>query len=226
MKLVPLARGSKAPDCKKGQDWHDLITDDPVEIDRWKERGLNLGLPLFENQRSVIDFDGTDTIDGREAARDFYRRHKPLCTVITESRRGIHFHFSGETKTRKFELGDIKGNGYVVYPESVVSDFRYRLIELGELQPFPEHLFPIEQKQTATRKEIRNVAAYIKKIHSIQGENGSAALIRTIARCRDNGLTEAEATILILEWNETNAVPPWPHDQLARAISRTFAKGG
>lgn len=218
MKLIPLARGSKQP--LAGKDWHDRISNDPAEIDRWRARGLNLGFPLFENQRSVIDF------DDKEAGREFFKKHKELCTQIVETRRGIHVHFAGETKTRKFEAGDIKGNGYVVYPESVVSDFRYRLIELGELQPFPEHLFPFEQKQAATRKEIRNAAAYIEKIHSIQGENGSASLIRAIARCRDAGLSEAEATILLLEWNETNSVPSWSHQELARAITGTYKKGG
>lgn len=218
MKLLPLRHGSKIPAAKDGESWKDLISDRLQDHELWQARGWNLGLALAENGRSVIDF------DDKEAGRDFFRKHKEICTQIVETRRGVHFHFSGQTQTRKFDAGDIKGNGYTVWPESIVKRFRYRLIELGELQPFPEHLYPIEQKPSSTRKEISNAASYIKKIQSIQGENGSASLIRAIARCRDAGLTEAEATILILEWNETNATPPWPHTELARAITRTYRR--
>ena len=136
---------------------------------------------------------------------------------------GGHFTscFSGETKTRKFPAGDIKGNGYVVYPPSTVDGHEYRFVpgrESGaDLLPFPESLFPSCDSQVThlthrTREEIRRLDAYLAKIESKQGQHGSHGLVRAASVCRDAGLSESEATIKMLEWNSGPTVcPPWNH---------------
>src|SRR4051812_27979404 len=112
MKLIPLARNSKSP--LAGEDWHNRISDDPAEHARWLRQGLNLGMPLEENVRVVVDF------DDKEQARAFYRLHRDLATVCVETRRGLHAHFSGTAQTRQFDGGDlIKGNGYVVWKGTI-----------------------------------------------------------------------------------------------------------
>lgn len=172
---------------------------------------------------TLVDFD-----NGLDSAREFYKSCPDLCTVISRTRRGIHFFFKGETQTRKFAHGDIKSgeHAYAVIPPSVVDGHEYRWIRQGELQPFPEHLFPIEATITNHRKEIRNAIAYLAKVQSIQGKRGSAGLVRAAAVCRDAGLSESEATVAMLEWNAGPTVSPsWSHAELARAITRTYAKG-
>ena len=128
---IPLSRNSKAP--LAGGSWLDDITDDDDQVSQWLWDMLNIGCPLKENGLVVVDFD-----TGKEPARDFYRQHKELCSVVVVTRRGAHMYFTGETKTRKFEHGDIKGNGYVVYPPSEVDGFKYWFAkeDWHKLQPF------------------------------------------------------------------------------------------
>jgi hypothetical protein len=217
MFLLPLAPNSKQP--LKGMDWHRRITDDPAEHSAWIARGWNVGFAVEENGTVVVDF------DEKEAARDFYRNHKGLLSVIVETRRGVHFMFSGSTSTRKFEHGDLKGNGYTVFPPSTVDGWTYRFVQQGELQPFPEHLFS-EERRTITRKKVRNLMEYLSRIESISGQNGSAGLVRAAAVCRDKGLSEAEAMVYMINWNNSTAVrPPWSLNELARAVHRVFEKG-
>ncbi len=223
MKLIPLAENSKSP--LAGEDWHNRISDDPAEHARWLAEGLNVGLPL--DGRSVVDFDDKD------AAREFYRKHKELCTVMVETRRGVHFHFAGSTKTRKFEYGDIKGNGYVVYPPSQVRGWIYRLIETGPLQPFPEHLFPIVEKEVTQREKepdgllrVRRAEEYGKLVFAVSGSGGHNTTFRFVCFMRDIGLTDGEVLLVLREWNKTNATPPWTEKELSHKIRSAFKQKG
>jgi len=232
VKLFPLPLGEKAP--LKGISWKKLITDGPIPA------GQNVGFPLEENGCSVVDFD-----TGVNPAREFFHEHRELCRVIVLTRRGVHFYFSGSTKTRKFEHGDIKGNGYCVFPPSVVNGWQYKFAagyEWGrELALFPEELFRRaahlaghgEQVREQIRHVVQNVRAYLAKIESIQGQyspkgtHRSAGLVRAAAVCRDSGMTEAEAMVEMLQWNVGPTVqPPWPANEIARAVHNVFSKGG
>lgn len=122
MKLLKLDRDSKIP--PKGKSWSG-ITDDPALHSLWLAQGFNRGMPLKENNRIVVDID-----KGIEASREFYSLHRSICTVMVLTRRGVHFHFSGQLdKSRKIPLGDLKASGYVVYAGSKVDGHEYRLIE-------------------------------------------------------------------------------------------------
>lgn len=182
-------------------------------------RGFNNGRILPD--RTVVDFDDIDL------ARDFYRTHPELCTNLVRTRRAIHAHFSGTTRARKLDRIDIKSgeHAYVVVPDSTVDGHTYEWIRQGDLLPFPESLFPDARKEVIS-KQIRDVRAYVAKIESIQGQNGSAGLVRAAARCRDAGVPASEATLILLEWNSGPTVsPPWPAEELARAITRVYEKG-
>jgi len=81
------------------------------------------------------------------------------------------------------------------------------------------------------REHIRDAVAYVmKKVESVKGINSSSrdnGLVRAICILRDAGLTEAEATVVMLDWNRSGmAVPQWPLRQITRAVSRMYARGG
>lgn len=183
--------------------------------------------------KTVIDFDVKD------AGREFYKLHQELCTVIVETRRGVHFHFAGETQARKFSHGDLKSgpNCYVVIPPSVVKNFQYRWIRQGELQPFSkvEPLFPqkeIQPKVSAETDSYRRIVrakAYGTSIVCIPNGTASNTLFRFCCWMRDLGLTKSEAFSVLLAWNDTNCFQadgvtpfPWTIPQLERKLNATF----
>lgn len=106
--------------------------------------------------------------------------------------------------------------------------WQYRWIVEGELPRLDgyEHLFHDEQaRREVVRKQVNNVRAYLAKVVSIEGQHGSHGLVRAAAICRDAGLSESEATIELLHWNSLPVVsPPWPHEEIARAVTRVFQK--
>lgn len=222
MQLIPLSHNSKKP--LAGRDWHDRMSGDPDSLVQWLQLGLNVGLSVEESGRVVVDF------DDKEAGRRFMEQHPEICTVVVETRRGFHLHFAGKAKTTKFAFGDIKGNGYCVYPPSVVDGHEYKFITNGALRPFPAHYFPVikdvrDSVGLLTRGPINNLKSYVMKIESIQGQNGSAGLIRFVAICRDHGMSESQTMLWLLEWNKGSTVSPhWPDEELARATTRVFAK--
>jgi hypothetical protein len=221
--LIPLAKGSKKP--LAGPDWHERVTDDPRVHEEWRRSCLNFGFVLEENKVVCADF------DDKAAARQFWKDHfrELVFNCVVETLRGAHFYWAGKTQTRKFPSGDLKGNGFMTYPPSRVQGHTYRFVLGGpetELLPFPDHLFP-KQKKEVVSKIVHDVRAYVARIESYQGRNGSAGLVRAIARARDAGLTEAQATILILEWNQGSTVDPkWSDEEIARAVSRVFKQKG
>ena len=225
MKLKRLAHNAKVP--PKGDFGDSGVTDDPEIIRRWIAEGYNIGFPLNENKRVALDFDNKD------AAREWYRKHKDICTVIVETRRGAHFYFSGHTKTRPFDDGDlIKSTGHMVYPPSTVDGWTYRLHEFGPLQQFPEHLFPpVPQEATAITRNVRDALRYVMAVESIENgssnrEASSRGLVRACAVLRDAGFSELDAMAVLVRWNmQTDKVcPPWEPEELARAISNTYRR--
>lgn len=212
MKYVKLRPNEKAP---AGDHWE--ISDDPS---LWLAQGFNVGLMLKESNIVTVDFDRDI-----EAAREHYRQ--TLCQVIVETIRGFHFHYLGVIeKSRKFEHGDIKGTGYVVYPPSTVDGHRYKFIKKGELQPFPEKLFPVVVNAiTSTTTGIKNAMKYITTITAHSGQGGHNATYRAACKLRDAGLDEAEALAAMVEWNLSNATPPWTTKELLHKVRSAFAKG-
>lgn len=179
---------------------------------------------MKENNLVVVDIDS-----GKERARKFWKCHRAMCQTVVETRRGIHIYFQGQTETRKFDDGDVKGSGYVVSPQSIVDGWPYRWIAQGEPPAWAdyEHLFqPKQERREVVRKQVKNVRAYLAKVVSIEGQHGSHGLVRAASICRDAGMSESQATLALLEWNSGPTVsPPWPHEEIARAITRVFQKG-
>lgn len=218
MHLLPLQHDSKKP--IKGESWYDTMSADMEDHAQWLRDGLNVGFPLKENGCSVIDF------DDKEAARKWWREYGSLVAVAVETRRGVHCFFSGETQTRKFEHGDIKGNGYTVFPPSVVDGWEYRFIRNNwkELQPFPEHLFPIEKKEVIKAdcdiyQRIVRARAYVSTVEgAVSGQNGHGKTYRVACKLiKDFALSVEQALPIMLEFNE-RCVPPWSTRDLVHKL--------
>jgi hypothetical protein len=231
VKLMPLRPGLKTP----FRDSYQRITDDPAEHLRWIKEGFNIAFMLAENGCSAGDFDRKD------AARKFYADHyrNRIFNCLSETKRGAHFLWRGTTRTRKMydatgnEIGDWKGNGYIVWPNSIVNGWQYRFVKglefkfVEELLPLPEELLQeVKKTVTLTREKVRNLDAYLAKIESVQGNHGFASLLKAAVVCRNSGLSESETTIKILWWNTLPVVsPPWSHKEIASAVTRVFKKG-
>lgn len=234
---LPLASRSKVP--QRGFDLNDHFQRDvPVEEDcRWYRHGANVALKT--GRLLVADY------DDKAKAREFYKRMKGLLKTVSETRRGAHFLFqapSPDFPTGEFEDGDLKATGgFIVFPHSTVIEkdepWTYRFVDGHPLVPFDElPVFEpdmvkmrVKGKSALTRDEIRNAIAYVMKVESVDGKSSLSrdnGLIRAIAILRDSGMTESEATVVMIDWNRSGkAVPPWPIRDLTRAISRTFQKG-
>ena len=230
---IPLQHDSKKP--LPGPDWHGRASADLKEHEKWRKKGLNVGLLLEENNLVCADFDILD------AARAFFRKymHDNIFNIVILSRKGAHFYWQGQTKTQKLVIdgetvGDEKGNGYMVDEGSTVNGFTYHAIpgyEWGnDLLPFPAHLPEFqdtrnEVQKVLTRGKVESLDGYLAKIESLQDGRGSAGLIRAAAVCRDAGLSEAECLEKLIWWNGLPVVrPPWPLHELTRAAKNVYRK--
>lgn len=72
-----------------------------------------------------------------------------------------------------------------------------------------------------SRRAVRDPEAYCLRIPSVQGENGSGALIRCVAILRDAGRTPDEILAYLTDvWNPQCARPLWSPEELRRAVQR------
>jgi hypothetical protein len=231
MYLIELLPDSKQPPAGR---WN--ISNDPAVHAKWLKERKDMGLMMTENKRVVLDFDGPGHKGGKELAREFFKKYRELLSVIVETPSGgIHFHFSGETQTRKIldaegrEIGDVKGSGYVKWIGTVRGK-AYRVLQYGPLQAFPEHLFPakpasgpaVPGKTSMQSGKINNIRAYISKIPSISGQHGHDAAFRVACVLRDAGFSEVDALAEMTDWNVTCAQPPWSVRELAKKVKDAF----
>jgi hypothetical protein len=234
---LPLAPRSKVP--LKGFDLDEHFRRDvPVAEDaKWYAYETNVGVKTGD--LIVVDK------DDKERAREFYKRFKSILKTVGETKRGAHFLFRSSSPgvaTATLEDGDLKATGgYIVFPQSRVDGWQYRFVDGHDLVPFEElpvfdpnmvdmkieQASVISSRTALTRGKINDAISYVmKKVESVQGQHGSNGLIRAISILRDGCLTEAEATVVMIDWNNSGkAVPPWPLKELTRAISRTYARG-
>ena len=172
---------------------------------------------------TVIDFDEMDP------ARAFFRKHADVLRCIVQTRRGVHFYFQGAYPTGKFLYGDIKGEGsYVVAPPSVVDGHEYTFVE--GFDHFDDLCcgLPMEfdSPTCQTTRQVRDALSYIMHVESVQGQNGSAGLIRALSILRDESYSEAESLLHIMQWNKENpnVNPEWSDEELVRATTNVYRR--
>ncbi len=231
--IVPLMPGEKRP--LEGRRVEDIQTDDPSEIKRLRERGFGLGLRLYESNLSAWG------IDDKDQARLWWAAHckEGILQCASETKRGIHVLFGGHTRTRRFEHGDVKGNGHIVIPDTVIDDWHYRWIyalKTLDLPPFPEHLFPEkheEPKKAAIEmdsfRRIIRAKAYGVKVKCIYRNEPSKTLFRFVCWMKALGLSPTEVFAVLLDWNKTNCFRedgvtpyPWSERELKHKIDDVF----
>ncbi len=216
-KGIPLPDGKKSP---PPFDWQRIAG--TVEI----FEGSNYGIPTEDFV--VID------IDRPELVKRFLEKYPRQITMLVGTPRGgVHAYFAGRSCNQQNDGWDIRGSGgYVVGPGSIVGRPYTLLTEWvpkSQLSYVPEELLtkPAEGKIAITRREIRNVVRYVMTIESIQGKAGNKGLVRACSVLRDAGLSEAEAMVVMIDWNNSGkAVPPWSLNEIARALKNLYlAKG-
>jgi hypothetical protein len=233
LSFIPLKENSKFAAIK----WKKYQSRQPTlgEAVNWFAHGTRRNIAIVTGAVSgvvVLDF------DTKESASLFWKEVAQT-TAINVTRKGLHFLFQHPGEPVRNGVGvrkgtDIRGDGGIfVAPPSQVDGHQYHWLsgfELGEVKDLPvfnPDWIPKGEMKTA-RVEPRaydTVRSYVLKIESVQGEGGSRGLVRAAAKCRDAGLTESEATALLLEWNQSSVVnPPWSIPELTRAVSRIYAK--
>jgi hypothetical protein len=233
LSVCPIKAGTKAPaiQWKEFQQRHP--NDD--ELIKWFAKTSH-GIAIVCGKVSgVIAVD----CDSEEKTRELYGK-LPKTEMMTRSSAGKgHLYYrinQVEIPTRiriAKVLVDLKAEGSyclaapTVHPDTKEPYERRGTWDMDRVPEFDPSWIEevIEEQRSLTRKEVNRVESYVMKIESVQGEGGSKGLVRAAAVCRDGGLTESEATILLLQWNQTGPVsPPWPDEEIARAISRTYSK--
>lgn len=240
LRLVPLK--GKAPLLK---DWPTVDLGE-ADIRAWATRGVNWGA-LTGDPLIVID---TDT----EAAERWVQDQGIASSVMVRTGRGgLHRWFrkpetvtviKGKNGVHGIAGLDVKAwHGCIVLPGSVHPDTGKQyaflpgkeLCELGDLplfnpdwmaaRPAPPLRLPTwETRASSLGRQIRDVRAYIRAIPSVQGQNGSRALMRVCYLLVEEGLSYGEALAEIAAWNEVAAFPPWSSRELIRAVSNAFQR--
>jgi len=224
------------------EDWPNKGTTDFQTILGWhQEDEINPGvLTGAVNRLLVLDW------DVKHLARQFFACHRELLqsAVMVETIRGIHMAFQPPEKnwpSSKFyyngeQAGDLKADGgQVCWPIAHIGTHvrnfveGYGLVASEKMPVFDSDMVDLRsaQRPAITREEVRDAVRYLMKIESVAGQEGSRGLVRACAILRDAGLSEAEAMVHLIEWQEKSGrvSPPWPLPALARALKNTYAKG-
>lgn len=164
-----------------------------------------------------------------------------VATPLTvRTRRGMHFYYrhpGGDHYVKSdshishkagFEY-DVKGDrSYVVGPASVRDGTQYRVTgfdvpEFRNLPPFQPEWRPDRKPPSALdTPEIRDVFRYVATIKAVSGAGGHKDTYRVVCRFHDAGLSETDALAALVEWNQTNADPPWSVRELLHKIRSVY----
>jgi len=233
----PLSSHSKQP--SKGFEWKPLterqVTED--EIRQWFCSDVQRNIALLCGAISGVVAIDADT---RENARALFGV-LPRTAAMQRTPNGGHFLYrlpkglevppAVKTEIRGV-TADVRGTAsYIVISPSLHPsgtqyewvNWPWNLKDVPECDP--EWFEGNGGKRPLSRDRVQSVDAYLARVESIQGKNGSAGLVRAAAVCRDSGLSEAEAAMKLARWNQGPTVkPPWPEEEIARAITRTYAR--
>ncbi len=226
-RVMPLAENSKVP--PKGFQWKRFQERDatPEEIKTWFANScLNIGIICGAPSGDLFVKD----FDERSKAEEHFKRYRNLIRTIVKTPRGFHFYYRKPgAKNSQGYKEDVRANGgFVVAVPSLVSNKEYKfvdghgLVRPDELCEFPEDLVSKTEQRIAGK--IGDVRAYIRAIHSIQGQRGSDACFRVACVLRDAGFSEAETLEELIGWNETNSSPAWSLKELTHKAKSAFER--
>ncbi len=169
-------------------------------------------------------------------------------TAVVETPRGIHFYFRhpaehvGNAQKVKDDTGqpryDIRGDGgYVVAPPSHVDqqegvamtgDYKWRtgkeLIATEALPVFDLLWRPPAQSVSHSTKRVTDGVAYIRHIRAVSGQGGHADTWRAVNRLKDAEMSEVDALAAMMEWNASNAEPPWSIGEILHKVKDCYSR--
>jgi hypothetical protein len=73
-------------------------------------------------------------------------------------------------------------------------------------------------------QDVGREVDYLQKITAVAGEGGHNQTFRAACKLRDAGLTADEALVILSDWNETNAEPPWSATELTHKIASAYGR--
>jgi hypothetical protein len=241
---IPLGPRSKRPPT--GFRWAAYQTRLPTEgeLYRWFVRGgLNRGIVTGAVSGLVV-------VDADSRGALAYATAKlPPTPMQSLTRCGAHLFFRhpgvrvrNGVKLKGMPL-DVRGDGgYVVAPGSVhPSGFVYRKLgdwyRVRELPVFdPAWLAgpaergepcrtPRSPRPPSVGGTIRDIRAYIRRVPSVQGQNGSRGLMRVCYLLADHFGEFDPAMAELIAWNAEVPNPPWDEGiELVRALSRALRR--
>lgn len=239
LRLVPLL-GKRAI----VKDWPNLHLSE-ADVLSWCRRGVNWGIITGE-PLVVLD---TDT----EQAEEWVKQRRIESPVMVRSGGGgLHRYFlspqGGEIRSTSAAHGvpglDVKGyRSYIVAAGSIHPQTRRpyaylpgrELLEPHELPEFnPAWLHGIREEPSAKPRtgeygkriagHIRDVRAYVRGIPSVEGSGGDRACFTVACFLAEAGFGFDEALAEMIDWNLTNAFPPWEVRELERKLRYAFAR--
>ena len=170
----------------------------------------------------------------------------PATEMRTRTAKGIHFYYQitedqivpPRVRIAGLQL-DVRGEGsYAVAPPSIHPTTGKPYEKIGSWNLVDVPYFDLTwfdrlatnreptamQGETVTRS-VRDGPAYIANIRAIAGQGGHNATFRAACKLRDAGLSEAEALAALVEWNATNAEPPWSIRELLHKVTNAYQRG-
>lgn len=223
LSVLPMGRNKKP--ARKWKPYQTRIATH-VEISSWEAPNVAI---VTGSISGVVVVD-CDTI---ENARWFWR-NRGKTTVWVRTRRGVHLYFRHPGQPVRNaapvydDIGvaryDVRGDGgYVMAPPSVVSGHVYRwgAHDWGRLPRFRMEWRP--ETHNGISKEYTDGRKYIDKIVAVSGQGGHNDTWRAVRTLRDAGMAESEALAAMVEWNQTNAQPPWSVQELLHKVRGAYS---
>ena len=233
--VIPIADRSKSP--PRGFRWKEFTERIPTPEERLRWFGSETRHGIAGVMGCVSGLIALDA-DTREKARELWTT-LPRTDMVTRTVKGGHFLYrieEGQIVPTSIRIAgmelDVKAElSYVLLAPSIhPTGKQYERIGEWDREkvPYfdPSWIQAENGKRSLTRGKVTNVDAYLARIESVQGKDGSSGLVRAAAVCRDAGLSEAECMAKLFVWNQGPTVrPPWTPEELARAVTRSYAKG-
>jgi hypothetical protein len=215
--------------------WKHLTQRHPTdeELVRWfRDTRNNIGI-ICGPISGVVALDADSPSMAERISREL-----PPTEMRTRTAKGMHFFYrlaEGQNVPPRVRVNkmmlDVRGEvSYVVAAPSIHPDTGNRYERLGcwdlTKVPYfsPAWILSEEAAPAFLRETVRNPLSYISKIRAVSGAGGSNATFRAACILRDAGFSEAEALAALVEWNQTNTIPPWTVKDLLHKVQGAYAR--
>jgi hypothetical protein len=236
-RLVPIRYGGKTPLVR----WKDLESGHRA-VDRWMGRFGAMNLAVHTGSSGIVGLDA-DT----DRAAEWIAGNCPETPMVCRTPRGgIHAYFRAPEDppppaVNLFGIGlDVRSRRSILVVSPSWSaehrrswEWRDGVVRAGELPLLPDG--PLRRVPRAEKSRrpvagcrgcagIRDVARWIMRVESVQGQNGSGQCFKVACRLVDAGLDWDRAWQTLLIWNDRMAEPPWSEKELRHKLEGAFRR--